>query len=156
HMFWMPSGRGLIAGPYTNDTWWLNPPGADTSAVSWLDIPNSARTRVWGTAVQVPGGPDGSPEGAQFGGSDLPAGDSVAVSSAIVFNEDDASPKWQTMNSGQPFALNVPRSHANTVLLPDGTMVEVGGGWGSKDHVDPGDNGAPGQWAAEPAQLNVE
>jgi hypothetical protein len=156
HMFWMPSGRGLIAGPFTIDSWWLNPPGSNTAAVSWTDVPNSARSRVWGTAVMVPGGTDGSHEVVQLGGSDRPANDLIAVKSATLFDEREASPAWHTKNPGDQFALNVPRSHANTVLLPDGTMVEVGGGWGSKAVVDSGDNGAPGQWAAESAQLNVE
>ena len=28
HMFSMPSGRTLVAGPFPEDTWFLNPPGA--------------------------------------------------------------------------------------------------------------------------------
>ena len=31
HMFSMPSGRTLVAGPFPEDTWFLNPPGASNS-----------------------------------------------------------------------------------------------------------------------------
>jgi hypothetical protein len=153
HLFWMPSGRGLVAGPYTTDSWWLNPPG-NPSALSWTDIGNFSQSRVWGTAVLVPGGPDGSHQVVQLGGSEAPiTGDDPATASAEVF--DEATSSWTRRNPGDIFALNQPRSHANTVLLPDGTMVEVGGGLGS---VSPGagPNGAPGQWAATDAQKQIE
>ena len=32
HMFWMPSGRGLVAGPWTTDTWWFSPLGSTGQA----------------------------------------------------------------------------------------------------------------------------
>ena len=44
-------------------------------------------------------------------------------------------------------SLNIGRSHHNTVLLPDGSMVTVGGGVGVRD----GD-----QWAVNPEQRHVE
>ena len=50
--------------------------------------------------------------------------------------------------------MHQPRSHANTVLLPDGSMVTVGGGWGDKKLG--GENGAPGQWAAAPFHMTTE
>ena len=43
--------------------------------------------------------------------------------------------------------MKVGRGHHNTVLLPDGSMVTVGGGVGVRD----GD-----QWAADPEQQQVE
>jgi hypothetical protein len=160
HMFWMPSGRGLVAGPYTNDSWWINPLG-NPPALSYVqardDIGNFDQARVWGTAVMVPGGTDGSHQVVQLGGSDKPFADAhgqdpIATNTAALFDETQNG--WTHEASGQPFALNEPRSHANTVLLPDGTMVEVGGGWGSK--AAGGANGAPAQWAADPFHLNVE
>ena len=56
---------------------------------------------------------------------------------------------WKT----DPEPLNIERAHQNTVLLPDGSMVTVGGGIG-KDV----DNVAPDlqQWGAEPDQKKVE
>ena len=109
---------------------------------------------MWGTAVLVPAGPDGAHQVVQLGGSDLPANNPTAVASAEVF--DTATDQWTVHNQGDTFALNEPRSHANTVLLPDGSMVEVGGGLGSATPADPGTNGAPGQWAAEDAQKQIE
>ncbi len=156
HLFWMPNGRGLVAGPYTNDSWWFDAPAnpAAFGPSSWTDVPNFSRSRVWGTAVLVPGGPDGAHQVVQLGGSDLPANNPTAVASAEVF--DTATGQWTVHNQGDTFALNERRSHANTVLLPDGSMVEVGGGLGSATPTDPGTNGAPGQWAAEDAQKQVE
>jgi Domain of unknown function (DUF1929) len=155
HLFWMPNGRGLVAGPYTNDSWWFDAPAnpAAFGPSSWTDIDNTSRTRVWGTAVLVPGGPDGSQQVVQLGGSDLPGGDPTAVASAELF--DTGTGEWTPHNAGSTFALNERRSHANTVLLPDGSMVEVGGGLGSVTS-GVGPNGAPGQWAAEPAQKQIE
>ena len=152
HLFWMPNGRGLVAGPYTNDSWWFDAP-ANPAAFGpglWTDVSNFSRSRVWGTAVLVPAGPDGAHQVVQLGGSDLPANNPTAVASAEVF--DTATGQWTVHNQGDTFALNERRSHANTVLLPDGSMVEVGGGLGSATPTDPGTNGAPGQWAAEDAQ----
>jgi hypothetical protein len=159
HLFWMPSGHGLVAGPYTNDSWWFNPLGSPPN-FQWTEIRNFDQARVWGTAVMVPGGPDGSHEVVQLGGSDKPAADAahsteaLATNTATLFDErQPLATNWVHEATGDDFALNEPRSHANTVLLPDGTMVEVGGGWGMSDH---GANGAPGQWAADPFHLDVE
>jgi galactose oxidase-like protein len=159
HLFWMPNGRGLVAGPYTTDSWWFAPPG-DPATLSWSDLPNSHRSRVWGTAVMVPGGPDGSTKVVQLGGSDKPAADAMgspdalAASSAELFDEDNPLNGWQETTTGNPFALNEPRSHANTLLLPDGSMAEVGGGWGTTDNTT--DSGAPGQWAADAFHKQIE
>jgi hypothetical protein len=159
HLFWMPSGHGLVAGPFTTDSWWFNPPG-NPAALSFQEIRNFDQARVWGTALLVPGGPDGSHEVVQLGGSDKPFADThgvdpLATNTATLFDErQPVSTNWVHQGTDYPFALNEPRSHANTVLLPDRTMVEVGGGWGAK--AAGGANGAPGQWAADPFHLNVE
>ena len=52
---------------------------------------------------------------------------------------------WAGSRSGRP--MQVGRGHHNTVLLPDGSMVTVGGGVGIRD----GD-----QWDADPEQRQVE
>ncbi|MBA3264242.1 MAG: DUF1929 domain-containing protein [Thermoleophilaceae bacterium] len=160
HMFWMPSGRGLVAGPWTSDTWWFSPPG-NPARLRWKDLPNSTQSRVWGTAVLLPAGPDGSHRVEQFGGSDkpkadstVPPGDALATNSVSVFDERRPDAGWNDTASVARGALNRPRSHANTVLLPDGSMVTVGGGWGDKKNG--GENGAPGQWAAAPFHLTTE
>jgi hypothetical protein len=160
HLFWLPSGRGLVAGPWTTDTWWFSPLG-NPPRLRWKDIGNATQSRVWDTAVLLPAGPDGSHQVEQLGGSDKPKadaleppGDALATNSVSVFDERHPEAGWNDTASTRRGALHHPRSHANTVLLPDGSMVEVGGGWGDKKNG--GENGAPGQWAAAPFHLTTE
>ena len=40
HMFSMPSGRVLVAGPWPGDTWFLNPPGRSELVLSGTTTPN--------------------------------------------------------------------------------------------------------------------
>jgi hypothetical protein len=155
HLFWMPNGRGLVAGPFTNDSWWFDVPAnpATFGTSSWTDVPNFNNSRAWGTAVLVPGGPDGSHQVVQLGGSEAPiTGDDPATNTADVF--DEVASRWTRHDTGDTFALNQARSHANTVLLPDATMVTVGGGLGSTSGAS--DSGAPGQWAANTPQKRIE
>jgi len=160
HLFWMPSGRGLVAGPWTTDTWWFSPPG-NPARLRWKDLPNATQSRVWGTGVLVPAGPDGSHQVLQLGGSDKPKADAaepdadaLATNSVSLFDERRADQGWNDTSSVARGALNRPRSHANTVLLPDGSMVTVGGGWGDKKGAT--ENAAPNQWAAAPFHLTSE
>jgi hypothetical protein len=157
HLFWMPSGHGLVAGPWTVDTWQFDPAGTNTGVFSFVERPNTTFSRVWGTAVLVPAGPDGSHEVMQLGGSDKPAANSagvdpLATDSATTF--DERTPGWHEKTTVAAGALNVARSHANTVLLPDGSMATVGGGFGAMNTGAP--NGSPGQYAAEDAQKQIE
>ena len=141
HIFPMPSGRALIAGPHPHDSWLLNPPGP-SNAFSFLDVPDASRDRVWDTAVQVPAGPAGSTRVMQIGGSASSSTTSLGTPTTEIFNEAAISAGWR---AGAP--LNIGRSHHNTVLLPDGSMVTVGGGVGIRN----GD-----QWAADPEQRQIE
>ena len=144
HMFAMPSGRMLIAGPFPGDSWFLNPPGA--SSFTWQDAPNLPRDRLWGTAVLLPGGPGGSTRVMGLGGSSPATITStttdLAVPSTEVFDESAAGAGWQPAP-----AMKVGRGHHNTVLLPDGSMATVGGGVGIRN----GD-----QWEADEAQKQIE
>ena len=129
-MFWMPSGRALSAGPFASDTWFLTPgaPGAPTTSTSAADL---SVDREWGTAVLLSGGrvmtlggsalAPGPPEG------ELPGpGKRPAQSTTEIFDEDDGvGALWQ---AAAP--MKVGRSHANSVLLPDGKVATVGGGYG--------------------------
>ncbi len=83
-----------------------------------------SKRRIWGTAVPLPGGTGGSTKIMALGGSTF---EETLPSNATTEVYDEAKPElgWQTAPS-----LNIGRGHANTVLLPDGSMVEVGGGVG--------------------------
>jgi hypothetical protein len=144
HMFVMPSGRALVAGPFPEDTWMMNSPGA--SSFGWSNYPNLQRDRLWGSAVLLPGGAGGSTKVMGLGGSAPPSITStttdIAVGTTEVFDEATSSAGFKPASS-----MNVGRGHLNTVLLPDGSMVTVGGGVGIRN----GD-----QWEGDEAQKQVE
>jgi WD40 repeat protein len=164
HTFLMPSGRVLIAGQLRTDSWMFNNPGND---LSWTDIPHpfpAFTDRTWGTAVLLPGDHDGSTRVMQIGGSwlDRPIADGGvnAVKTTEVFDEANLGAGWQYASN-----LSVGRSHSNTVLLPDGSMVQIGGGKGispdrrnqyavsgAERQVELWDP-ATGQWRLGPAQV---
>jgi hypothetical protein len=122
HWFVMPSGGVLNAGFSRSQSWLLNPaPGA----VSAEDRPNWSAQRKYGTAVLAPGTPAGSTHVMQVGGYDHTTTEKLATATAEVF--DEAAP--QTPPVAAP-SLQVPRANHNTVLLPDRSMVTVGGGGG--------------------------
>ena len=136
----MPSGRTVVAGPDSWDSWSFNSVGpAPGNAFSWQDLPNISAYRLWSTSVLEPGPPAGSSKvtimgGTPFGGGTLRTAETI----------DDANPGqgWQPAPS-----LNIGRSHHNTVLLPDGSKVAVGGGVGS---------GAQGLYTFEDEQRQIE
>ena len=86
-----------------------------------------SKRRIWGTAVPLPGGTGGSTKIMALGGSTF---EEALPSNATTEVYDEAKPQldWQTAPP-----MNIGRGHANTVLLPDGSMVEVGGGVGRDD-----------------------
>ena len=58
HMFAMPSGHTLVAGPFPGDSWFMNSARTHDS-FSWHGRAEPRRRdRLWGTAVLMPGGPD--------------------------------------------------------------------------------------------------
>jgi hypothetical protein len=100
--------------------------------------------RLWGTAVMMPGGPDGSTRVMQLGGSPSGAPTEDPLATTEIFDES---------NQGEGFRdtqhpMRVGRAHHNTVLLPDGSMVTVGGGYGYRADG--------GNWAAGDEQKTVE
>ena len=137
HMFSMPSGRTLVAGPFKNDSFFVNAPGP-SNTYSWTDAPNLPIDHTWGTAVLMPGGPGGSTRVMEVGGYSDGAPSKVTE----TFDEANSGLGWRAAPS-----LNIARAHHNTLLLPDGSMVSVGGGVGTRD----GD-----QWQADPEQRQVE
>ena len=127
HTFQMPSGRVLVAGPEPSDSWFFRL--SDIGALSWEDAPNPTR-HTFGSGVLLPGTPQGSTRVALIGG----------VGTGMRFPTPAPPPRCpivETFDEANPAAgwtpappLNHGRAHHNTVQLPDGSMVTVGGGYG--------------------------
>ena len=134
------------------------------------EVPNvvgpGGRDQIWGTGVIVPSTNPAAPSTkVMLLGGNYPytATTSGQTDRAVPWTEtiDDAnrSAGWQATPS-----MNVGRGHANTVILPDGSMVEVGGGYGIVNNNQWLTNGttqhqvelwnpANGQWSLGPAQV---
>lgn len=123
HLIAMPDGTVLLAGPDTDDSAIFDP---GNLADPWTDLPEMAISRFGGNAVLLPDGPDGSAKVASIGGMD----NQVPSASAEVIDLDDEAPSWSSFPG-----LSTPRWNANTVLLPDGSMVAIGG-LGNDGRVD--------------------
>jgi hypothetical protein len=130
HLFAMPSGRVLVAGPHhAADSWFMDEPGPFPT-FGWDEAPDPARDRYYGNAVALPGTPTaGNTKVMVIGGTDIDK-DNKASATAEVFDETKAKQGWKGAAS-----WNVARSHANTVQLPDGSMVTVGGGTGLNEDL---------------------
>ncbi len=122
HLFWMPSGRLLLVGAYREESYLLDPL---TPGVPRTEIEDPTRPHEWSSAVLMPGGPDGSTKVALLGGNDISAPGRPATDDALVHDEAQPGSGWSTGAIGR---LNVPRQSHNTVILPDGGLVTVGGG----------------------------
>jgi hypothetical protein len=117
----MASGRMLLAGPDRETSWFFD--DVDANPFTWDNIPDLNRHRTWGTTVPLPSGPGGPTKVLAIGGTQY--SNEASTTTTEVFDE-------QSPGSWQPQSSNLyGRGHANTVLLPDGSMVEVGGGRGS-------------------------
>ena len=131
HLWWMPAGHALVAGPRTTDTWLFHPPTPGRDDASWTALNPLPTHRHWATGVLLAGtATGGNTKVMLFGGADRddhdPGGDGrnyPSVDSTIVY--DDRTGKWSAGPS-----MRVPRSFANAVQLPDGKLAIVGGGTG--------------------------
>ena len=117
----MASGRTMLAGPDKGTSWFIGNPDPFT----WGDIPNLNRHRAWGTTVPLPSGAGGPTKLLAIGGTEWSGEPSTTTTE--LFDESNPG-SWQ-LQTGKDNLYG--RGHANTVLLPDGSMVEVGGGRGS-------------------------
>jgi hypothetical protein len=117
HQFVLPDGRVILAGPRDVDTTFINP--ADWS---FTDIPdlNINRDYGYGSGVLLPGPPSGSTKVLLIGGAN---GD-ASLSTATTEQFDAANPA-----AGWSFKAPLPESrrNVNTVILPDGNLLAVGG-----------------------------
>ena len=116
----------LLAGPGKGQVAIL-----DTATFTWDEtIANMSRTRSGGNAVRRPGPAAGSNTITEIGGFEKAGRRNTfsfhpATDTTESIDADQGTPTWT------PDApLNVARANANTVLLPDGSMVVVGGGSG--------------------------
>jgi hypothetical protein len=140
HIFWMPSGRGYVVGPAKWNSFFFPLP----SPLNFTQI-NAAdphMERSYGNGVMLPLDYDSqSARIMLIGGMSHPnrdddpsndqpgAGNYVRLPSTNTTEEfDEGDNNWNGEAS-----LNRPRTNANTVLLPDGTMVTVGGGAGGNN-----------------------
>jgi hypothetical protein len=172
HLFWMPSGRVFVAGPDETDSWFLHSPPDPVSAWGgnlaspqrWDNINDPSLRRAWGSAVLLPSANPATPSTTveQIGGSNpiqapgeptTPAdqdastpGVQPSARSTESYDEAAADDTWHAGPS-----MNVGRSHLNTVLLPDLSMVSIGGGLGTTGPPKP-DN----QWAVSGSERAVD
>ena len=108
----------------------------DTASWTWDEgLPTMSRSRIAGNAVRRPGGPGGSDTITTIGGFDRNEGSGPFYAGTTTSETIDAggsAPAWST-----DAPLNVGRANANAVLLPDGSMVTIGGGSGFQLGGDP-------------------
>ena len=138
----MASGRTMLAGPDKETSWFID--NVDADPFTWGDIPNLNRDRTWGTTVPLPSGPGGPTKLLALGGVEFSGEDPTTTTE--LFDENNPG-SWQPQ-TGKDNLYG--RGHANTVLLPDGSMVEVGGGRGSLDGFE-----SPLHYA-EPEKRHIE
>jgi hypothetical protein len=122
HLFTLPGGKVLMAGPDANDSAVLDPALLDGAGSAWTNLSPLHHSRVGGNAVLHPsgavtllGGWDYVPQG----------GDAVADTETL------AGTQW-TLNGGGIPRLNLGRSYGNVIQLPNGELVAIGGGAGNR------------------------
>ena len=123
HLFTLPNGKMLLLGPYQSDVALLDPAKLESGQTAWTQLPDLNAWHPTGNAVLLPGGPSGSWRAAIVGGHF----NKVSIPTAEVGDLSAPQLTWQGLPD-----LNVARSNANLVLLPDGSMVTIGGAAGIK------------------------
>ena len=135
-MFTLPDGRVLAAGEGEGADYGkraqaalLDPArlGDAAPGSAWTPLPSLAN---WGKASQaalLPGGTSGSSRVTVLGGyAEKKPSQIVATNRAQTLDAAQGSPQW---TSAIP-DLNEARAYGNLVVLPDGSLVSVGGGKG--------------------------
>ena len=130
HLFALPSRDVLLAGPGPGDSALLDvPPRFGDQQPSWEQLPGSGDYRVGGTAVLGLRGPDAQhAEVTQLGGwgnTEDSEGTHPATPTTTTLDADQPSDGWK-----EGANMRLGRSYLNTVVLPDRSMVSVGGGIG--------------------------
>ena len=127
HLFTLPDERVAVAGPLPRNAALIDArdPG---DPVTWTELPRNIEQRNGGNAVLDPGTPRGSWKVTMLGGIggvDLPDGSRLPSATTETIDLKHADAGWKLGSR-----LNLGRSYQNTVLLPDRSMVTVGGGYG--------------------------
>jgi hypothetical protein len=158
HMFVMPDGKLLMAGPDRDDSAIFDP---SDLADPWTGLPQLASQRIGGTAVIVPDGPAGSAQVAAIGGrpydddtTDPPTPGLPPAYDELIDLSDD-NPSWTAIDG-----LETPRSYLNTVQLPDRSMVAVGGddriaNWPVPERAVELYDPVTGTWQTGPSQVET-
>jgi hypothetical protein len=130
HLFSLPGGEVLLGGPGPGDSALLHvPPRFGDSLAFWQDLPGSGDYRIGSTAVLALSGQDAQhAEVTQLGGWGNTEDEEhfhPATSTTTTLDADLPGDGW---NPGPSMKLG--RSYLNTVVLPDRSMVSLGGGIG--------------------------
>lgn len=128
HLFALPDDSVLMFGPgFWETSRYEFPPGGTATRAYGDDAPDGL-SRYGGTAVLKPGGYGGSWTAVQLGGWDdsRPADENGVLLASDGTTEIDG----ETLDSTRGETTPIARSYANTVLLPDRSMVTVGGAAG--------------------------
>lgn len=120
HLFTMPDGQVLMTGPDEPDNALLDPAAlSDPTVNPWTELDRQSVERIGGNAVLEPEGPAGSSTVLQIAGQ--PEGQDPHASTERL-DLDDPVPTWEPGPE-----LNIRRSYPNTIVLPDRTLVTIGG-----------------------------
>ena len=127
HMTLMGDGKVLLAGPGQTDTALLDP-----ATMTWTNLPAQDARRTYGTELLEPNGTGASEKITEIGGfpdKSGPGSTFPAVKTSISLDLSVAPPQWTPGPS-----LQVARANHNTLWLPDGTELTIGGGNGKQNN----------------------
>jgi hypothetical protein len=144
HLFLTPAGKVLLAGPGNTDSALLDP-----RTFTWREVGGlpGGLDRIGSNAVLLPGGA----RVLQIGGYDYPTFVRKGIARARTSTMSVATNGrrgWRTASR-----QSVGRAYGNTVLLPDKTMVTIGG---SAGRATDGHDGTSWTNHGEPALKTVE
>ena len=155
HQYLAPSGRVVTLGPNVEDSWAFTNPG---NTMAWSDLANLPARRMWAMSVLLPGGLQGSSQVLMMGGSDTTVSDSNAPATRTTMAIDITAPAPSAWTPASQMAVG--RGHGNSVILPDGSILAVGGGYGAAPRTtDANGTTIPVQgdlWAAGPEHKAAE